>query len=137
MERLLGGFPAATVCGPYVFTTPVSGADPQTGRLHARAVALTDDERALLDSEYFNPRDEALAIEQVLMWRNIRRILAATEVPFESILHQNNWLTVSMQQYVPVTRVRGRLFGRGSARTAATSLPISALRTRARLSNVP
>ena len=53
----------------------------------------------------------------------------ATDVPFENILHQHTWLTVSMQQYVPVTRVRSRLFGRGEARTAATSLPISELRT--------
>ena len=63
------------------------------------------------------PRDEALAVEHVLMWRNIRRILAATNVSFDDILHQNNWLTVSMQHYVPVTRVRSRLFGRGDALT--------------------
>lgn len=129
MEKVLGGFPAATVLGPYVFTTPVSAADPATGRIVVSRDALTEDERALLDTDYFNPREEALAIEHVLMWRNIRRILALTDVPFENILHQNNWLTVSMQHYVPVTRVRGRLFGRGGARTAATSLPISGLRT--------
>ncbi len=128
MEQLTGGFPAATVFGPYVFTTPVSGADPQTGRIATARDALNEEERALLDADYFDPRQEALAIEQVLMWRNIRRILAATGVPFENILHQNNWLTVSMQHYVPVTRVRARLFGLGAARTAATSLPISALR---------
>jgi enamine deaminase RidA (YjgF/YER057c/UK114 family) len=129
MERLTGGFPAATVLGPYVFTTPVSGADPQNGRICARCELLSEDERALLDADYFNPRDEALAVEQVLMWRNIRRILAATGVPFANILHQNNWLAISMQHYVPVTKVRGRLFGRGDARTAATSLPVSGLRT--------
>ena len=129
LERHTGGFPAATTCGPYVFTTPVSGADPQTGRMITTRDALTGDERALLDADYFNPREEALAVEHVLMWRNIRRILAATHVPFENILHQNNWLAVSMQHYVPVTRVRSRLFGRGDSRTAATSLPISALRT--------
>src|SRR5690606_8577903 len=49
-------------------------------------------------------------------------------IPFENILHQNNWLRISMQQYVPVTRVRRSLFGLGAARTAATSLPISNLR---------
>lgn len=129
MERLLCGFPAATVLGPYVFTTPVSGAEPETGRIAVSRDALTEEERSLLDPEYFNPRDEALAVEHVLMWRNIRRILEATGVPFDNILHQNNWLTVSMQHYVPVTRVRSRLFGRPQARTAATSLPISALRT--------
>ena len=128
-DRLTCGFPAATVYGPYVFTTPVSGADPQTGRIAATRDALTVDEMKLLDAEYFNPRDEALAVEHVLMWRNIRRILAATNVSFDDILHQNNWLTVSMQHYVPVTRVRSRLFGRGDARTAATSLPISEVRT--------
>ncbi len=128
MERLLCGFPAATVLGPYVFTTPVSAAEPETGRIVASREALTEDERALLDHDYFNPREETLAVEHVLLWRNIRRILAATDVPFESILHQNNWLTVSMQDYVPATRVRSRLFGRGQARTAATSLPISGLR---------
>jgi len=128
-DKLTGGLPAATVYGPYVFTTPVSGADPQTGRIStAGRDALTAEELALLDADYFNPREEALAVEHVLMWRNIRRILAATKVPFENILHQNNWLTVSMQHYVPVTRVRSRLFGRGDARTAATSLPITALR---------
>ena len=129
LDKLTGGFPAATVYGPYVFTTPVSGADPQSGCITATRDSLTPDERALLDPGYFNPRDEALAIEHVLMWRNIRRILAVTNVPFENILHQNNWLTVSMQHYVPVTRVRSRLFGRGEARTAATSLPITDLRT--------
>ena len=129
-ERLTGGFPAATVYGPYVFTTPVSGADPQTGRIGpAGRDAVTTEELALLDADYFNPREETLAVEHVLMWRNIRRILAATGVPFENILHQNNWLTVSMQHYVPVTRVRSRLFGRGDARTAATSLPITEVRT--------
>lgn len=128
MEQLTGGFPAATVFGPYVFTTPVSGADPMTGRIATTRDALNEDERAWLDADYFDPRQEALAVEQVLMWRNIRRILAATGVPFENILHQNNWLTVSMQHYVPVTKVRARLFGLGGARTAATSLPISALR---------
>lgn len=127
-EKLTGGFPAATVYGPYVFTTPVSGADPDTGRINASRDGLSAVEQELLDADYFNPRDEALAIEHVLMWRNIRRILAATNVRFENILHQNNWLTVSMQHYVPVTRVRSRLFGRGDARTAATSLPITALR---------
>ena len=129
LARLTGGFPAATVLGPYVFTTPVSGADPVTGRIAATRDALNGDERALLDPDYFDPRHEALAVEQVLMWRNVRRILAATGVPFENILHQNNWLTVSMQHYVPVTRVRARLFGLATARTAATSLPISAVRT--------
>ena len=129
MEKLTGGFPAATVFGPYVFTTPVSGADPQTGRIATTRDALNEDERAFLDADYFDSRQEALAVEQVLMWRNVRRILAATGVPFENILHQNNWLTVSMQHYVPVTRVRARLFGLGEARTAATSLPVSALRT--------
>ncbi|MEO8441040.1 MAG: RidA family protein [Betaproteobacteria bacterium] len=129
LETLTGGFPAATVYGPYVFTTPVSGADSQSGRIVATRESLTQDERALIDADYFNPRDEALAIEHVLMWRNIHRILAATNVPFQNIVHQNNWLTVSMQHYVPVTRVRSRLFGRGDARTAATSLPITELRT--------
>jgi len=129
MERLLGGFPAATLLGPYVFTAPVTAADPQTGGIDARRDALSPDEGELLEADYFNPRDEALAVEQALMWRNVRRILAATGVPFENILHQNNWLTVSMQQYVPVTKVRARLFGRAGSRTAATSLPISALRT--------
>ena len=129
LERLTGGFPAATVLGPYVFTTPVSAADPSTGRLDLRRETLTTEENGFLDPSYFNLREEALAVEQVLMWRNIRRILDATGVPFENILHQNNWLTVSMQHYVPVTRVRGRLFGRADARTAATSLPISGLRT--------
>ncbi len=129
MERVTGGFPAATVVGPYVFTTPVSGADPETGHIAKTREALHADEQRYLDDDYFDPRQEALAVEQVLMWRNIRRILAATGVPFENILHQNNWLTVSMQHYVPVTRVRARLFGLKEARTAATSLPISALRT--------
>jgi len=128
-ERLLVGFPAATVLGPYVFTATVSGADPQTGRIDARRESLTADEQALLDPAYFNPADEALAVEHVRLWRNLRVILAATGVPFENVLHQNNWLTISMQQYVPVTRVRSRLFGRGDARTAATSLPISRVRT--------
>jgi len=129
MERLLCGFPAATVLGPYVFTAPVSAAEPETGRIVALRETLTADERALLDTEYFNPREEALAVEHVLMWRNIRRILNATGVPFNNIVHQNNWLTVSMQHYVPVTRVRSRLFEGPQARTAATSLPISGLRT--------
>ena len=127
--RLLGGFPAATVIGPYVFTTAVSAADPDNGRIDATRETLTADERHLIDSDYFNPREEALAVEQVLMWRNVKRILQETGVPFENIVHQNNWLAISMQQYVPVTKVRGRLFGRGEARTAATSLPISAVRT--------
>ena len=129
MQRLTGGFPAATVLGPYVFTTPVSGADAQTGLVATTRDALNGDERAMLDDDYFDPRQEALAVEQMLMWRNVKRILAATGVPFENILHQNNWLTVSMQHYVPVTRVRARLFGLATARTAATSLPISAVRT--------
>lgn len=129
MESLLGGFPAATVLGPYVFTTPVSAADPKTGRIEATHAAPTEEERCLLDDDYFDPRQEALAIEQVLMWRNIRKILDATGVPIENILHQNNWLTISMQHYAPVTKVRGRLFGLGAGRTAATSLPISRLRT--------
>lgn len=129
MERLLGGFPAATLLGPYLFTTPVAATDPQTGRIDARRDALTRDESALLEADYFDPRQEALAVEQVLMWRNIRRILAAAGVPFENIVHQNNWLAVSMQEYVPVTAVRARLFGQAAARTAATSLPVSALRT--------
>jgi len=129
LERLLGGFPAASIVGPYVFTTPVSAADPQDGRIGGRREALTADEQRLLEPQYFNLRDEVLAVEQVLMWRNVKRILDATRVPFENIVHQNNWLAISMQQYVPVTKVRGRLFGRGDARTAATSLPISALRT--------
>jgi enamine deaminase RidA (YjgF/YER057c/UK114 family) len=92
------------------------------------STAAANTVKAVLDADYFDPRREALAVEQLLMWRNIRRILAATGVPFENILRQNNWLTVSMQHYVPVTRVRARLFGLGGARTAATSLPISALR---------
>jgi enamine deaminase RidA (YjgF/YER057c/UK114 family) len=128
-EKLCGGFPAATLAGPYVFTTPVSAADPESGEIRPRRERLTADEQELLEREYFNPRDEALAIEQVLMWRNIRRVLEAAGVSFENIVHQNNWLTLSMQDYVPVTRVRSRLFGRAAARTAATSLPISALRT--------
>lgn len=129
LERLLGGFPAASTAGPYVFTTPVSAADPEHGRLSAYRQALTADEQRLLEPEYFNPREEALAVEQVLMWRNVKRILDETGVPFENVVHQNNWLAISMQQYVPVTKVRGRLFGRGDARTAATSLPVSDLRT--------
>jgi hypothetical protein len=112
------------VAGPYVFTAPVSAADPQDGRVNAHRGALTAEEQRLLEPEYFNPREEALAVEQVLMWRNVKRILDETGVPFDNIVHQNNWLAISMQQYVPVTKVRGRLFGRGEARTAATSLPI-------------
>jgi enamine deaminase RidA (YjgF/YER057c/UK114 family) len=129
MERLLGGLPAATLWGPCAFTTPVSAADPATGRIDAAIGALGPEERDLLEPEYFDQREERLAIEHVLMWRNVRRILDATDVAFEAIVHQNNWLTVSMQQYAPVTGVRARLFGRGSARTAATSLPVSNLRT--------
>ena len=129
LERLCGGFPAATVAGPYVFTTPVSASDPETGRVDATRARLSADEQVLLESDYFNPREESLAVEQVLMWRNVRRILQAASVPFENIVHQNNWLAVSMQHYVPVTKVRSKLFGRGAARTAATSLPISGLRT--------
>jgi enamine deaminase RidA (YjgF/YER057c/UK114 family) len=128
LARLTGGLPAATVYGEYVFTAPVTGMDPATGRVGRTRETLTAEECTLLDTAYFNPRDEALAVEQVLMWRNLREILEVTGVAFENILHQNNWLTVSMQQYVPVTKVRSRLFGRGAERTAATSLPVSALR---------
>ena len=129
LQSLHWPFPTATMAGPLLFTSPISGIDVKTGTLPRRLSVLTQAERALADEHYVNPRDEALVVEHIMMWRNLRDILAAAEIPFENILHQNNWLGVSMQQYVPVTRVRRNLFGLAAARTAATSLPVSNVRT--------
>ena len=122
-------FPTATIAGPLVFTTPIAGCDPATRRPVQRLAELTDEERELAADYYLNPRDEAYVAEHLMMWRHLRKVLSTVGVPFEQILHQNNWLRISMQQYVPVTRVRRSLFGLAAARTAATSLPISNLRS--------
>ncbi len=122
-------FPTATIAGPFVFTTPISGCNPATRRPARLLSELTEPERKFADDHYVNPRDEALVAEHLMMWRHLRNILADVGVPFENVLHQNNWLRISMQHYVPVTRVRRNLFGLAGARTAATSLPVSNLRT--------
>ncbi len=122
-------FPTATIAGPLLFTTPISGCDLVTRRPVRHLFELTDKERELAADYYVNLRDEFYVAEHLMMWRHLRRILSTVSVPFENILHQNNWLRISMQQYVPVTRVRRNLFGLAGERTAATSLPISNLRT--------
>lgn len=122
-------FPTATFAGPFLFTSTIAGCDPATRRPATLLSELTAEERGLADEYYVSAAEEALVAEQLMLWRNHKAILAAAGIPFENVLHQNNWLRISMQQYVPVTRVRRNVFGLDRGRTAATSLPVSNLRT--------
>ncbi len=106
----------------------MNGVDVQTGELVSHVNQLTPDESRLTDGTYYRLRDEQAVAEHVAMWRHIRTMLDAAPVPFENILRTNGWLRISMQEFAPVTRVRRKMFGTAVARTAATSLPVAALR---------
>lgn len=127
LEALTAPFPAATRAGQLLFTTPVAGVGPRSGALVTRIADLEPDDRALA-GEVATPRDESLVAQHLALWRNVRRILDSQGVPFENVLHQNGWLRISMRDFVPVARVRSRLFGSGPGRTAATSFPVSGTR---------
>lgn len=128
LRSLTSPFPTMTRAGPFLFTSPVSGVDPQSKQCVRRIDNLKPEERSLTDDTYYRLSDEEAVAEHLMMWRHIRSILATVSVPFENILRTSGWLRMSMQEFAPVTRVRRRMFGTKAARTAATSLPVAALR---------
>ncbi len=128
LDPLAAPYPLATKAGQFIFTTPLAGIDPETGRLVNRLEELRPEERELAERPY-NAKEEAIIAQQlILLLRHVPRILEALGADITSILHQNTWLRFPMQEFGPMGKVRGKVFNQPGAPSAMTALPMSGTR---------
>lgn len=126
LDHLTAPYPLATRAGQYIFTTPMSGVDPETGRLVTSLSQLTKEEQAIAEPPY-SPRGEALVSQHLMTFRHIRSILESQRSSLAWQLRQNGWVRVPMREFGPLARVRKRLFG-GENIAPFTSLTVSGTR---------
>lgn len=126
LDHLTAPYPLATRAGQYIFTTPLPGVDPETGRLVSRLSELNKEEQQMAEPPY-PPKGEALVAQHLMAFRHIRRILESQGSSLAWQLRQNGWLRIPMREFGPLARVRKRLFA-GENRAPFTSLTVSGTR---------
>jgi len=126
LDHLTAPYPLGTRAGQYIFTTPVPGVDPETGKLVTRVAELKKEEQELAEPPY-TPKGEALAAQQLMTFRHIRHILESQGSSLAWQLRQNGWLRIPMREFGPVAKVRKRLFS-GENAGPFTSLTVSGVR---------
>jgi enamine deaminase RidA (YjgF/YER057c/UK114 family) len=127
LEHLTAPYPVATKAGQYIFTTPLAGVDPETGRPVNRLADLSPEDRELAEHPY-DDREEAIMAQHLTIFRHIRRTLETQGTPLENIVHNNGWMLIPMQEYGSLAKVRRNIFGRPGGATATTAFPMSGIR---------
>jgi len=126
VDALTSPFPAATRAGPFVFTSPVAGINPATGRAVTSFRELDDAARTFANPPYAG-RGEAVAAQQVQAFLNIERILASQGASLACQVRQNGWMRIGMREFGPASAVRQKLFSGGNT-GPMTSLTVTGLR---------
>jgi enamine deaminase RidA (YjgF/YER057c/UK114 family) len=126
LDHLTAPYPLGTRAGQYIFTTPLPGVDPETGKLVSRFAELRKEEQTLAEPPY-TAKGEALAVQQIMAFRHIRRILESQGSSLAWQLRQNGWLRIPMREFGPVAKVRRKLFS-GENAGPFTSLTVSGVR---------
>jgi len=127
LDQLASPYPLATKAGQYIFTTPLAGVDPETGRLVNCLAELSAEDRELAEHPY-DAREEAIMAQHLTIFRHIRHILETQQTPLENIIHNNGWLRIPIREFGPLAKVRRKLFGQPGGGNACTSVPVSAIR---------
>ena len=127
LDHLAAPYPLATKAGQYIFTTPLAGVDPETGRLVNRLEELSAEDRELAEHPY-DAKEEAAMAQHLTIFRHVRRILETQGAPLESIIHNNGWLRIPMRDFPPLAKVRRKLFARPGGANPCTSFPMSGIR---------
>ncbi len=98
LESLLAPFPTAVKAGPFLFTSTLPGFDPHTRESMRTMERLDPADRALVEA--LRPSDseiEQFFVDQVTMWRNLRRVLDHVGMSLADVVYHASWLTRSMQ----------------------------------------
>jgi len=127
LDFLTAPFPLATRAGQYLFTSPLSGINPETRRLATCFSDLSEQERELVEPPY-SRQGESVVAQHIMLFRHVRKILESQGSSLAYQLRQNGWLTIPLREFGPVSRVRRRLFS-GENTGPFTSLTVSGVRT--------
>jgi enamine deaminase RidA (YjgF/YER057c/UK114 family) len=129
LDPLCAPYPLASRAGQYVFTTPLAGVDPESGRLVERLSQLSEEERAFAEPPYSVDQEAAVA-QHMMIFRHIRRILESQGGSLQGQARMNGWLRIPFQEFGPLARVRKRMFSAPGMQVPATSFPMSGVRTK-------
>ncbi len=130
LDHLTAPYPLATKAGQFIFTTPLAGVDPETGRLVNSLEELCPEDRELAPTPY-DAKDEARIAQFLLAMRHTRHILESQKAPFPaSLLHLSGWLRFPFrEEYGQLSQVRQRLFATQTEnRHTSSSKTVSGLR---------
>lgn len=127
LDSLTAPYPLATKAGQYIFTTPIPGVDPETGRMVNCLEDLCQEDKELAEPPYFG-RGEAAVTQHLTIFRHFRRILDSQGISLGSQIHQNGWLRIPTQEFGPLAKVRQNLFGGVENMGTCTSVTLSGIR---------